>query len=353
MMSETSDRVLVILDGCDEIHPTCPKSSNIDIIIISNGVADDMRCHVRSSLNRPVSVHAVKPLSELHATQRLVYSVQSSFHLPPSTADQSSFQQLAHLTMGSPILIRMVQYLLHHNMKHSSSPSEGLLYTVHSIEEMMEDDDELATGRLAVISAVCDTLSTAAQRLLHCLSCLNGLPVSLEYIEIIANMIQPRHQPTLVTELRQAAVLLGYPSRVVIGPTSDKTPLLYVPVSIAESIWSESSLHNKALSLLVIKNAIMKGPSYCDTAVRHQVLKSWETAMISDSQDHDTATILLLKEHFIELIERHQPADTTHGPMHSLAPALTRSDLLKKLEPVGHSDNPSSSDIHLFSVSYP
>ena len=276
---------------------------SVDVIIISNGHAEETRHHVRSSLNRPVSVYEVKPLSELHATQRLVYSVQSSFHLPPIAADQSAFQQLAHLTMGSPILIRIVQYLLHHNMKHSNTPSEGLLNTVHSIEDMLDDDDVLSTSRLAIVSAVCSTLSTAAQRLLHCLSCLDGLPVPLECIENIANMIQPAGQP-LVTELRQAAVLLGYPSPVVIPTTvQSQSPLLYVPVTVVETIWSASSLHNKALSLLLIKSAILKGP-FCDT-VCHQVLKSWETTMISDSQDSDSAIVLGLIEHFIEVNDTH------------------------------------------------
>ena len=263
---------------------------------------------MRSSLNRPVTVHEVKPLSELHATQRLVYSVQSSFHLPPTAADQSAFQQLAHLTMGSPILVRMVQYLLHHNMKHSNTPSEGLLNTVHNIEDMLDDDDVLSTSRLAVVSAVCDTLSTAAQRLLHCLSCLDGLPVPLECIETIANMIQPAGQP-LVTELRQAAVILGYPSPVVTSPTTvqSQSPLLYVPVTVAETVWTASSLHNKALSLLLIKNAILKGPH--SDAVCHQVLKSWETTMISDSQDCDCAVALCMKEHFIELMETCRPVE--------------------------------------------
>ena len=252
-----------------------------------------------------MSVHEVKPLLELHATQRLVYSVQSSFHLPPTAGDQSAFQQLAHLTMGSPILVRMVQYLLHHNMKHSNTPSEGLLNTVHSIEDMLDDDDVLSTSRLAVVSAVCSTLSTAAQRLLHCLSCLDGLPVPLECIETIANMIQPPGQP-LVTELRQAAVLLGYPSPVVIPTTVTQSPLLYVPVTVTETVWTASSLHNKALSLLLIKSAILKGPYSADT-VCHQVLKSWETTMISDSQDCDSAVVLCLKEHIIELMEKCRP----------------------------------------------
>ena len=191
-------------------------------------------------------------------------------------------------------------------MKHSNTPSEGLLNTVQSIEDMLDDDDDvLSTSRLAVVSAVCGTLSTAAQRLLYCLSCLDGLPVPLECIETIANMIQPPGQP-LITELKQAAVLLGYPSPVVIPTTvQSQSPLLYVPATVAETVWTASSLHNKALSLLLIKNAILKGP-HSDTLC-HQVLKSWETTMICDSQDCDSAVVLCLKEHIIELMEKRQP----------------------------------------------
>ena len=284
------------------------NSHNTDVIVITHWLADDAKQHVKRALGRPVSVCEVQPLSVLHATQRLVYAVQSNHHLPPLQEDQTAFQQLAHLSTGSPVLVRLIQSLLHHHIKCSDTASNGLQNCLKEIEEIVDmlydednDDDEFLVKVQALVTATCDTLSTLSQRLLHCLSCLDGMPVSQQLIHYLATFINPHQPNVMMAELSRAAVLLGYPSPVVCGlPNSEHSSFFYVPQTIAEAVWSNSSIHNKCLSLLLMKQVVMTVHQPHTACLCHQVIQALETTMICDQ---NTVIAMGLKDSVSELTE--------------------------------------------------
>ena len=288
------------------------NSHNTDVIVITHWLADDAKQHVKHALGRPVSMCEVQPLSVLSTTQRLVYSVQSKYHLPPLREDQTAFQQLAHLSTGSPVLVRLIQSLLHHHIECSDTANDGLQDCLKEIEEIVDmsyddDDDEFLVKVQALVTATCDTLSTSSQRLLHCLSCLDGMPLSQELIHELATLIN-LHQPphVMIAELRQAAVLLGYPSPVVCGLTNSKhSPFFYVPQTIAEAVWSNSSIHNKCLSLLLMKQVVMTVHQPHSAHLCHRVIQALETTMISDCQEQDRFIVAGLKDSILELTEHY------------------------------------------------
>ena len=283
-------------------------SHNTDVIIITHWLADDAKQHVKRALRRPVSVCEVQPLSVLSTTQRLVYSVQSNHHLPPSQEDQTAFQQLAHLSTGSPVLVRLIQSLLHHHIERSDTASNGLQNCLKEIEETvdMSYDDKFLVRAQALVTATCDTLSTLSQRLLLCLSCLDGMPVSQELIHYLATFINPCHPSVMIAELSRAAVLLGYPSPVVCGLTDNElSSFFYVPQTIAEAVWSNSSIHNKCLSLLLMKQVVMTVHQPHSACLCHRVIQALETTMICDCQEQDTVIVMGLKDSVSELTEHY------------------------------------------------
>ena len=290
-------------------------SHNTDIIIISHWLADDAKQRVKHALGRSVSVCEVQPLSVLHATQRLVYSVQSNHHLPPSQEDQTAFQQLAHLSTGSPVLVRMIQSLLHHHIERSDTANDGLQNCLKEIEEIvdMSYNDEFLVRAQALVTATCDMLSTSTQRLLHCLSCLDGMPVSQGLIHYLATLISPCQPRVMEAELRRAAVLLGYPSPVVCGLTSSEhSSFFYVPQTIAGAVWSNSSIHNKCLSLLLMKQVVMTVHQPHSACLCHRVIQALETTMICDCQEQDSFIIAGLKDSVSELTEHYDSITHRH-----------------------------------------
>lgn len=311
-----SDRILVVVDCSDDITSfsnlshSLLNSHNTDVIVITHWLADDAKQHVKHALKRPVSVCEVQPLSVLHATQRLVYAVQSKHHLPPLCKDQTAFQQLAHLSTGSPVLVRLIQSLLHHHIECSDTASNGLQNCLKEIEEIVDmsydDDDEFLIKAQALVTATCDTLSTLSQRLLLCLSCLEGMPVSQELIHYLATFINPCQPNVMMAELSQADVLLGYPSPVVCGLTDNElSSFFYVPQTIAEAVWSNSSIHNKCLSLLLMKQVVMTVHQPHSACLCHRVIQALETAMIYDCQEQDTVIVMGLKDSVSELTEHY------------------------------------------------
>ena len=66
--------------------------SKTGVIILSHDMPEEMKKDIRSILKRKVTHHELKSLSELQVTQRLVYSVQSNFHLPSNGEDRETFQ---------------------------------------------------------------------------------------------------------------------------------------------------------------------------------------------------------------------------------------------------------------------
>ena len=169
-----------------------------------------------------------------------------------------------------------------------------------------DDDDEFLFKVHSLVTTICDTLSTSSQRLLLCLSCLDGMPVSQELMHKLLASISPHQPDVMIAELGRAAVLLGYPSPVVCGlPNSEHSSFFYVPQTIAEAVWSNSSIHNKCLSLLLMKQVVMTVHQPHSACLCHQVIQALETTMICDCQEQDTVIVMSLKDSVRELTEHY------------------------------------------------
>ena len=99
------------------------QSHNVHIIIISehNESPDSLYREIDKELIRGCNVHSVEPLSMVHSTQRIVYSVLSEHHLAPARDDQASFMALSDMACGSAIIADSISALLLTKMNKSSS----------------------------------------------------------------------------------------------------------------------------------------------------------------------------------------------------------------------------------------
>ena len=99
------------------------QSHNVHIIIISkhNESPDSLYREIDKELIRGSNVHSVEPLSMVHSTQRIVYSVLSEHHLAPARDDQASFMALSDMACGSSIIADSISALLLTKMNKSSS----------------------------------------------------------------------------------------------------------------------------------------------------------------------------------------------------------------------------------------
>ena len=283
-------------------------TSKAGVIILSHNTPEEMKIDI---LEQGVSQCEVKPLSELQVTQRLVYSVQSNFHLPPNEENQNIFQQLALLCTGSPVLVKMVQSSLYHyitdSIKHKDTASDGLRNCWKEIEDSLAEGDtdpNIPEKVLAVIRTF--NLSTSSERLLHCLSCLAGLPLPQECLDSIAFVIDPQQPQVRIRELLETNLLHGYPSPVITGALEGIYPSFFVPRVIADAVWVDSSQSDQYLSLLVLKQVLMQEDHPFTSALLCQAIAEFEAVLLEADQEIDKEIIPDFMDHYKELLHCYQ-----------------------------------------------
>ena len=316
-----NEHTLVILDSPSNtsLKLLCSllTSSKTDVIILSHNVPEVVKQDVKSVLKRNVALCEVDPLSELQVTQRLVYSVQSSFHLPPYEEDQKTFQELSLLCTGSPVLVKIIQSSLYcsitDSITNNNTACAGLRNCWKVIEESLallteieEDDDPDVAERIqAIISTV--NLTTSSEHLLHCLSCLGGLPVPHKCLNRIASAIDPQQPQLRIRELLQSNLLHGYPSPIITDlPQGTETSCFFVPRVVADALWVDSDPTNQYLSLLVLKQVLMEQEHPSMRTLLCQTVATFEAVLLETEESVNTAIIPGLIDHYMELLHHCQ-----------------------------------------------
>ena len=245
-------------------------------------------------LLRGCTVHDVKPLSIIHSSQRIVYSVLSNYHLAPTNDDQSSISTLSNLTYGSPDLVDIVSALMSLLTDMNHDDDNPAHKSLEDIAIALERDnpatlspycpaDERCHPQVQVpINEKSVTLDEAAMSvdknswqtneghdswdsvvtlithfqlceeemlLLNCLSVFNCAPIPLCVVQELSVLIsKAAHKLHLAgnlhTNLMKLKVLKQYPSPVVFHPSlkaknEKEITFFYVPQFIASALWSD------------------------------------------------------------------------------------------------------------------
>jgi len=277
------------------------KHPNTHIVVISKNYAppDALLREIDHQLLRDCNIIDVKPLSPIHATQRIVHSILSAHHLPPTNEDQNIFEKLAQFTSGSPALIDVTAALflsqMEHDSQNESQDTHDTLVSLNSqllLDEMASSIKPVTIVRhqpprgtaktqeisnnvydsiisirdpkqdpwctsssydswQAVTTLIDQCILSAEERLLlfavSMFSC-SPVPMSLvtEISSIIANANQKPHISTsLHSKLFQMQLMKRYPLPVILHPSlgvqqpSTEPEIIYIPQYIARAIWKD------------------------------------------------------------------------------------------------------------------
>ena len=113
------DPTLVVLDNLTTLPESGPlfsllKSNNTHIITLTHtlSIPENLRGEVDQQLIRGLNVISLKPLSKLHSTQRMVYSVVSEHEFAPHPREQTILSDIADKVGGSPAIVDTTSALL-------------------------------------------------------------------------------------------------------------------------------------------------------------------------------------------------------------------------------------------------
>ena len=277
-----------------------PKHPNTHIVVISKNyvLPDALLREIDHQLLRGCNIIDVKPLSPIHTTQRIVHSILSVHHLPPTNEDQNIFEKLAQFTSGSPALIDVTAALLLSQMKQDSQnelqdthdtlvnfinlaldkmdpstkpvtvvrrePPKGTAKTreisnnvydnIVSIRDPKQDPwcTSSSYDSWQAVTTLIDQcgLSSEEKLLLFAVSMFSCSPIPMSVVTEISSMItnatqKPHISTSLHSKLFQMQLMKRYPLPVILHPSlgvqqpSTEPEFVYVPQYIAQAIWKD------------------------------------------------------------------------------------------------------------------
>ena len=253
------------------------KNKYVHIIVISEQYAypDELIKEIDHKLVRGCNIHEIAPLSMIHSTQRIVYSVMKHHTFIPYNDGQRAFESLAKFSCGSPVIIDLTsQILLSYLSQTVNCPENTLHYW--SLLTDGTDDHTLRTVSEEVANVVCTVIKvpqdeqdvwmtsseydswdsidrlidacdlTAEEKvLLDCLSLFGSSPIPMFVITEISSLIATSaHKQHLSTSLHVR--LFGFnfvkchPFPVVYSPSLKSCcshKLAYVPEYVSQCVW--------------------------------------------------------------------------------------------------------------------
>ena len=257
----------------DELLLRILRNKHVYIVIVDNSSASivdeqnlgKLKKEIDQKLVRGCTIHDIEPLTMIDSTQRMVFNVMEKYDFTPTNADQMAFEQLAELTLGSPLIINTVVQLLLDYL--DSMVNEGVQCLIKELKGSPAEESEsnfkcdLFDSLKRIIS--CCELSCEEQLLLNSLAIYAGSPVPMSLVNEMSRMItQASHQPHLAGNLHQKLtshkLLLQYPPPMIMHPISQepvpKDPdieLVYVPQVIAHYLEEGMDSTDKAFALTV------------------------------------------------------------------------------------------------------
>ena len=277
------------------------KQSNTHIVVISKNYTppDALLREIDHQLLRGCNIIDVKPLTMIHTTQRIVHSILSAHHLPPTNEDQNIFEKLAQFTSGSPALIDVTAALFLSQMEQDSQnesqdthdtlvnlsgqlsldemdpstkpvtvvrhePPKGTAKTreisnnvydnIVSIRDPEQDPwcTSSSYDSWQAVTTLIDQCSLGAEEklLLFAVSMFSCSPVPMSVVTELSSMIakasqKPHISTGLNSKLFQMQLMKRYPLPVILHPSlgvqqlSTEPEFVYVPQYIARAIWKD------------------------------------------------------------------------------------------------------------------
>lgn len=281
-MTDGRHQILFVLDGMTEL-PTNEsllrilKNHYVHIVAVyynSFLPVDKLIRDVDRKLIRGCKIHNIEPLTMIHSTQRVVFSVMENCEFTPTSADQRYFKLLAELTLGSPMIIDTLVQLLIGCL--DSKGNEGVkdlcqhcqLHSEGSVRCDLFDSVEK-------LLACCD-LSCKEQLLLDSLSVFAGIPVPMSLIKKMSYLIiksSQRHQlqthPDLYEKLISHKLLLPYPFPVIVHPalqeghdSNSNSRLMYIPQHVLHYLWGDCMDPTNRVFALAVAYTVCKAEKF-------------------------------------------------------------------------------------------
>ena len=310
--SETQ-QALFILDGTLSLPESesllrLLKSQYVHIIFIYKSYIpiDKLIKEIDRKLIRGCVINNVEPLSVIHSTQRIVYSIMKTYSFTPTNDDQQVFERLAEFTTGSPLLVEIASKVVDACFQVKKHPVQQLTklllldVTAHGkVSELMVPISQPSTRTISekimhkLVSAdiqlerahnICATrtlydfwdsvvllidacnLTSEQKLLLNCLSVFGCSPVPFLLVTELASLIakgsqKPHLAGTLHHKLIDYKLLKKYPQPIVLHPSvvQSSNPdmnFVYVPQELSHCIWNASEDVDKVFVLNLIYIAL-------------------------------------------------------------------------------------------------
>lgn len=302
---ESADPVLVVLDGVkslpesEDLEPLL-RNRNTHIILISysSQPPETLRKEIDQWLIRGCSLHTVQPLSTVHTTQRIVYSIMSRTHFTPLNKEQILLEKIAGLTSGCPGLVNLTSALLQRCLEETEKHEDGEEVTFldrftaripllsepsaphtepHSPASESRSIFKTNSYTSELITAL--QLSPTDEFLLRTLSVFAPVPIPLSVVHIVQSLVVKATQgsmgsgrgvPNPIKNLCATMLLCPYPAPVISPIYNQSThhqmssspnslsSFFFVPQLIQDSLWEYMEETDIVFAITTAYRAVME-----------------------------------------------------------------------------------------------
>lgn len=247
--------MLVIDDPCieslDHLQPLLDHRSNVNIILLTHSVPDDdMKAAINTALHRGTSVLSVQSLSQLQVTQRLVYHIQTSYHLAPDRQEQRHIEYLASLFRGAACTVPLIWSLVRAWIDKAGDVNDGINSCVEQIKAVTNNTRDRCSPESLVPILIaclidCGVIDADTRSLLYYLALFDGAPLPMSVITAICDEMDTTNRnaefANCFSVLVNNHLVYRYPSRIVSSdcnthPSISDDKLYYVPQYISNAI---------------------------------------------------------------------------------------------------------------------
>lgn len=224
----------------------------------------------------------LKPLSELHCTQRLVHGIVSRAEFTPYTKEQNLIADVAEKVIGSPDLVDVASAVLAECIDKECEDSSFLETFHHRV--CCNGEANLA------VSLVRDfDLSKSDFFLLSTLSLFGNAPVPrplVETLQVLAIAASPEvsHQLSPLSHLTTTRLLSVYPSVIVSAPHSSHTSLHRDSNTECSSTLAESDFYSVPQIIAdAVRSCMDEQDTLFSVAAAHRALCKFYSECVQES----------------------------------------------------------------------
>ncbi len=250
---------------------------------------EDLIRSIDHKLIRGSKVLHVEPLTMIHSTQRIVYTIQKEVHLAPSNRDQNNLEKISDFTSGSPVLVDITSHILLSKLQGSSEEEntskliekfaqsisipepDTLSQLSNSSDEDNGDGGDSGASTKLINSCKFDP---EVRLLLNCLSVFGSSPIPLSVVTSFSSVITTSSgrchlASSLLKKLLQTKFVETYPCPVLSHSTLLKAPLyshknsknnypdfVCVPQHVATFLWKDLEPNNRIIALAACQHVL-------------------------------------------------------------------------------------------------